>query len=288
MSIARHLLGMVAATFTIGVVVLYHSPISRGAAAAIDFIRPATSTDLASCKVQYVAGAMPAYIHNGLDRRTTTLCYRAFSVGYSGLTRTPLWSAEKLTAEAVVHARELARVDDFHADEHLSSRDRSTLDDYRRSGFDRGHMAPSGDMPTPEAQAESYTLANIVPQRRELNRYLWSDIEADVRRLARRYAAVYVVTGPVFAGAELDSLRGRVAVPTSTYKAVYIPGQGAAAYVATNTPQPHLAVLTIDQLAKATGIDPFPGVDRQTKAAAFALPQPDGSRRHRNRGSYRL
>lgn len=127
-----------------------------------------------------------------------------------------------MTVSAVIAARDIARVDQFHPDLHLPGRDQATLDDYRGSGYDRGHMAPAGDMPTDQAKADSFTLANIVPQNHEMNGHLWSDIEQATRQLARKHAAIYVVTGPVFKGAELDSIDGRVAVPTSLYKAILV------------------------------------------------------------------
>jgi len=245
-----------------------------------------TTSDASDCRGQYLAGVMPAYVHPRLERRTTRICYRAFSIGYSALTRTPLWSAEKLTAAAVADAHDMARVNDFHSDLHVVQSDQATLADYRGSGYDRGHMAPSGDMPTAQAQAESFTLANMVPQTPELNRHLWADVEQAVRALARTDAVIYVVTGPVFEGAELDSLGGRVAVPTSTYKAVYIPGQGAAAYIATNTAAPVLTVVSIAALMQKSGIDPFPSLDRQAEREAIALPEP-GARRHRRHNQQR-
>ncbi len=258
----------------ISLAIAFGPTLARLARPALETLAPGDASDPAPCRVQYPGNVQPAYVHKGLDRRTTTICYHAYSIGYSGLTRTPLWSAERLTADTVDHARDLARVDQFHPDDHLPGRDRSTLDDYRRSGFDRGHMTPSGDMPTPKAQAESFSLANIVPQTPELNRHLWSDIEHDVRQLARSHTAIFVVTGPVFTGSQLDSLGGRVAVPTSTYKAVYIPGAGAGAYLATNTHNPRLTITSIARLTATTGIDPFPGVDQASKDRTIHLPRP--------------
>lgn len=274
--------GMLIASFVVGMAIVAGPAITRYVGTTIDALRPGRASDLAPCVGQYPGGVRPVYVHPGLDRRTTTICYHAFSVGYSGLTRTPLWSAERLTAEAVASAHELARVDDFHPDDHLAGRDQASLDDYRRSGFDRGHMTPSGDMPDARDQDESFTLANVVPQTRELNRHLWSDIEHDVRQLTRTHTTIYVVTGPIFAGAALDSLHGHVAVPTSTYKAVFIPGGGAAAYVATNTRHPQLQIVSIAELRRRVGVDPFPAIGQRFEANAIYLPRPRRRRGYRN------
>ena len=77
---------------------------------------------------------------------------------------------------------------------------------YRRSGYDRGHMTPSGDMPDEHAQQQTFSLANMVPQTAALNRGVWEGIESAVRDLAVRQGELYVVTGPVFAGQELKSI----------------------------------------------------------------------------------
>ncbi len=225
------------------------------------------------CRAQVVGGVSPALLRSALKPQVVALCYTGYSALVSGLTRTPLWSAELLTPATIAAARQLQRVDEFHPDPHLPPGVRAELDDYRRSGFDRGHMSPSGDMPTAQAQAESFSLANVVPQTANLNRGSWSTLESSVRRLATRYGAAYVVTGPSFEGSTLQSLKGRVTVPTETYKAVYVPGLGAAAWVATNDNEPAVREVSVAELTALIGIDPFPSLAATVKSTA-ALPQP--------------
>src|SRR5699024_839614 len=65
--------------------------------------------------------------------------------------------------------------------------------DYQGSGFDRGHMAPAGDMHNQESMAQSFSLANIVPQNAQHNRGAWSKIEADTRKyVSRAQGDVYI------------------------------------------------------------------------------------------------
>lgn len=226
------------------------------------------------CTDLYAGGKAPALLAERLGRDATTLCYQDYAVLVSGLTRTPLWSAERLTPAIVDSARATERVDVFHPDDHIPAGDRAELLDYRGSGYDRGHMSPSGDMPSPAAQQESFSLANIVPQAPQLNRGVWSDIEIDVRNLALRERAVYVVTGPIFASAEVDMLRGRVAAPSSIYKAIYVPGEGAAAWIATNENRPALRLVSVADLSAETGIDPFPAMDGVDRSHMLELSKP--------------
>ena len=136
-------------------------------------------------------------------------------------------------------------------------------------------MTPSGDIPDARAQEQSFSLANIVPQTAELNRGLWERIESAVRRRAERQGELYVVTGPVLQGGDLQQIGRGVLVPSDTYKAIYDPQTGmAGTYVCTNTNQPECRTVSIAKLVKLTGIDPFPAVPEAVKAASPQLPLP--------------
>jgi endonuclease G, mitochondrial len=231
------------------------------------------------CDPIFVNGQPPALRNARLAQRTTPLCNNAYAALASGVTRGPLWSAEHLTTDGLASARTTARQGRFHEDERLPPDDRAVLSDYARSGYDRGHMTPSGDMPDPEAQQQSFSLANIVPQTPALNRGVWEGLESTVRRLTESHGELYVVTGPAFQGAQLQSLKGRVLVPTSTWKAVYDPAvHGTAAYMCTNVSRPDCTTLSIAALVLAVGVDPFPGVPDVIKQAAMRLPPPEPSR----------
>lgn len=133
-------------------------------------------------------------------------------------------------------------------------------------------MSPSGDMPTPEAREESFTLANIVPQDRDLNEHLWAEIEGAVRGLARHYGAAYVVTDPLFDRAAPPRLHDRVAVPSAIYKAVLVPGVGAAVYLAPNAPGHRYETLSVGELTQRVGVDPFPSEEAAERQIAIKLP----------------
>jgi endonuclease G, mitochondrial len=237
---------------------------------AMGWSRPATG-----CPGLFAGGQPPALLNPRLGQRTRLLCFGAFAALASGATRGPLWSAERLTAGAVGRARETPRRNAFHPEAALPPEDRAELADYARSGYDRGHMAPSGDMPDPAAQQQSFSLANVVPQTPQLNRRAWERIESAVRERAAGDGPLYVVTGPVFQGGDLQALNGRVLVPTSTFKAVYDPARGAAgAYVCTNTARPECRTVSIAELEGLTGVDPFPAAPAGVKATLARLPQP--------------
>ena len=141
------------------------------------------------------------------------LCYAAFAVLHSGETKTPVYVAQRLNRKSLEDAHE-RRADKFFADARLPAAERAELSDYKHSGYSRGHMAPAGDMATPTSMAQSFSLANMVPQNAQQNGGSWARIEQDTRKYVLRASGdVYVITGPVF-----------VTCPLPPYQSVGSPG----------------------------------------------------------------
>lgn len=230
----------------------------------------------ADCQKMFAMGQPPDYVQDKLTHQTVPLCFSGFAVMYSGVARTPLWSAEYLDRRRLTAAAKLERNNNFHAESRLPIAKQATLADYKGSGYDRGHMAPNGDMATLTQQYESFSLANITPQTPELNRYLWRDIESNTRHLTQKYGSAYVVTGVGYATPTLTQLNERVIVPSHLFKAVYLPKLNqAAAYYASNDASGRVVVVSLDELAMLTGIDAMPALDGSIKAQAMSLPLPN-------------
>ena len=229
----------------------------------------------APCAEFFFDQQAPQITNQKMVPQTRVLCFTAFAVLHSGQTRTPLWSASHLTRASVNSARELIRINAFHTESALPVAERATLQDYARSGFDRGHMFPSGDAPTAHAQQETFSLANMVPQDPDNNRRLWQGIESAVRTLTRKDGELFVISGPVFAAANLQQLNGRVLVPTQLLKVVYSPRRAtAAAYLVDNAPSTKYMVISVAQAEKLAGINFFPTMKTSVKDNAMALPTP--------------
>lgn len=228
----------------------------------------------AACPQHFFGGTTPTLSSAKLALKTRQLCYTEFALVHSGLTRTPLWVAEHLTPTRASGARALNRVNNFHADPNLPPDERAELSDYVRSGFDRGHMAPAGDMTTPQGMDESFSLANMVPQNSDNNRNLWESIERTVRDYSERNE-IYVVTGPIFQGENLQALKGRVLVPTHIAKAVYDPRLNAgAAYLTPNQEGDEYRIISLAELQQLSGINPFPNLPANVNQAVLNLPSP--------------
>lgn len=229
--------------------------------------------DFVDCRSNFYGRVPPDYIEPKLINHSQPLCFDGFAVMYSGITRTPLWSATHLDRQRLQQAAQLPRNDSFHEESRLPPSMRARLQDYAGSGYDRGHLSPNGDMANISQQYDSFSLANIAPQSPRNNRYVWRRIESSTRYLTKQYGEIYVVTGVAFVGNQLTQLNGRVLVPSHFFKAVYIPViNQAGVYYTPNDESDRIEVISIDELALRSGIDVMPAIDARTKANAFALP----------------
>ena len=118
------------------------------------------------------------------------------------------------------------RTNDFRPDPEILTGS-ATLADYKRSGYDRGHLTPAGDMVfSKEAMSETFYMSNMCPQAAAFNRGIWKDLEDQVREWVRTYGAAYIVSGPVLlkpADEYLSIGESKVAVPEFFYKVILVP-----------------------------------------------------------------
>lgn len=227
-----------------------------------------------NCDNQFYNGIRPVIENTNLKEDTRELCFKGFAVLHSGITRSPLYSVENLTRERVLGAKEISREDDFHEETRLPENERATLKDFARSGYDRGHLAPSDDMSDMQMQEESFSLANMVMQDPKNNRVLHVSIEKAVRKIAEKNESIYVGTGIAFTEDNIEK-KGNVMVPHYIWKAVYIPkSHQASAYWEKNDASFQYEVISMTELKKRTGIDVFPKISQQEKDTLIDLPKP--------------
>lgn len=219
------------------------------------------------CPEQYPDGIQPTVLNPSDRNNLMELCapHGGFASEYSPVLRVPLYSVEHITAEHIVkhQKRQQKRIDSFRPDDRLTHDQRAELEDFRRSGFDRGHMAPDADSWDEESEYDTFVLSNMVPQAPDNNRELHAHIEGAVRHMAKREGSIYVFTGPVFQG-DTSYLHRRVAVPSGIFKLIYDPKRhAAAAYLENNVNGPQgqtYKVISSVELTQLTGIDFLPGI----------------------------
>ncbi len=210
----------------------------------------------AECAEQLPASAPLSAASVGRNWMPVTLCSTGFAVLYSGLSKTPIVTVERLSRQRLQSAAGLPRTDHFYADARLRAAYKAELSDYQASGYDRGHMAPAADQSTATGMAQSFALSNMVPQDPTNNRQVWSKLEADVRKYAKRASGnVFVYTGPLFEGHTPTIGRNQVWVPSHLYKLVFDEQQQRAwAWVLPNQADVQLgAPMSYAQFVQRTG-----------------------------------
>ena len=144
---------------------------------------------------------------------------------------------------------------------------RATNEDYRGSGWSRGHMCPAGDNKwDPKAMRESNLLTNICPQHESMNSGLWNVIERDSRKWAKKYGSVYIVCGPVLLNKEHETIgNNKVVVPEAFFKVILRlnPEPAAIGFVVRNNEgkkKKDQFINTVDDVERITGVDFFPAL----------------------------
>lgn len=212
-------------------------------------------------------------------RRITILQNSAYAVGYDEDLRAPLWSAFRLFKVPTTQAP--PRPDGFITDKR--SKARVTTDDYRGSGFDRGHLAPSygiGLCYGAEAQKETFLLTNIIAQDPTLNRGVWAALERrKATRIAYRLGEVWVIMGPIFTSNPPRRLDSGIAIPDKMFcvlldarldgsvrtLALVMPNDGRV------SPPLSRYIVTVDEVEALTGLDFFAALPDTEEAAIEAM-----------------
>ncbi len=202
----------------------------------------------------------------------TTDCirsYTGFDLGYNEKYEQASWVAYVLTREEV-ESGTINRTDNFRVDTSIATGS-ANLADYRGSGYDRGHLAPAGDMKwNSNAMSESFLMSNMSPQAPSFNRGIWRSLESSVRGWATEKDSIYVITGPVLRS--IDTLIGfnEVGVPDSYFKVLVDlspPDHSMIAFILPNARSSEDLIqfaITVDSLEIITGYNFF-----------ASAPQPD-------------
>ncbi|WWC71552.1 uncharacterized protein I206_105510 [Kwoniella pini CBS 10737] len=166
----------------------------------------------------------------------------AYTAAYDRRLQHPAWTAEHLTATSLAKTPppsapgntpiplEQARKGDtagnndkvvvkgdrsrsvFKEDEDIPEMFRAKMQDYFKSGYDRGHMVPAADAKiSQKAMDETFYLSNIAPQVGDgFNRHYWAYLEDFCRRLTTNFEDVYVFTVPLYLPAKQADGKWRV------------------------------------------------------------------------------
>ncbi len=200
----------------------------------------------------------------------------AYTVSYNKNTRCPNWVAWHLTADHTTGPYKRDGLS-FVEDEEVPS-PRATNYDYSRSGYDRGHMCPSGDNKWNQtAQTQSFIYTNCCPQLHNLNEGDWNELEMKCRNWAEKYGEVWIACGPIFLNKTHKTIgKNKVVVPEAFFKVVLAKdgsGYKAIGFIYRNEKtDKHLSqyVNTIDDVERITGYDFFAALPDDVEKAVEA------------------
>jgi endonuclease G len=246
--------------------------------AASDGQATSTTTSSSTDTTRLAGMEIPVYESS---RGGQVLKRKAYTVSYDADYKTPQWVGWILTAAHT--SGEVPRETQFYADPDVRGAKAYTKD-YTGSGYDRGHMAPAGDMKwDEEAMRQSFYLTNVCPQNPSLNRGDWNDLEQMTRSWAKTYGAVAVVAGPIYYNQKPVRIgANKVAVPHAFFKVLLVgSGNALRAYgFIFPTVSGHRDIrkyqYSVDEVEKVTGMDFFSRlpdeVENSIEAAVPALP----------------
>ena len=199
----------------------------------------------------------------------------AYTLDYIEKFEQASWVAYELTAEET--NKQFERSSKFFTDPDVKTGSAND-NDYKGSGYDRGHLAPAADMSFSEqTMLESFYYSNMSPQNPSFNRGIWKRLEEKLRDWAVLYQSVYIVTGPVLSEGNITPTNG-VAVPKYYYKVIldyhsaHLQGIGFIMRNEGATGDLQAYAVSIDSVERFTGIDFFPRLpDKAEKAVESRL-----------------
>lgn len=206
----------------------------------------------------------PAAIKNRSER---VLKRMGYVTSYNKHWKLPNWVAWKIDKSRL--KKNESRTNEFLPDPDLRTSEAVTTNDYKGSGFDRGHMCPAADNRYHwKAMQESFYMTNICPQDRKLNSGDWNDLEEMCRFWAEKEGSLYVVCGPIVKSKNPQTIgrKQKVVVPDAFFKVILStagkqPRAVGFVFENKNTRQ-HLGkyARSVDEIEAMTGINFFPAL----------------------------
>lgn len=196
-----------------------------------------------------------------IPRQEQIIRHTGYTVSYNKDLKLPNWVSYELTRQETKGKEK--RSNRFVTDP-LVKGYIATNEDYARSGYDKGHMAPAADMKwSAAAMKESFYFSNMCPQHPQLNRRGWKKLEEKIRDRAIEDSAVIIICGPILKQPVKTIGKNKVAVPQRFFKVIlspYVKPMRAIGFLFNNAqavePLSSYAV-SIDSIEQLTNMDFF-------------------------------
>lgn len=191
------------------------------------------------------------------------VCHENYTLSYSEDYEQAEWVAYELKKANLSHSNFERPF--FIEDNKVKTRS-ADWRNYKKSGYDKGHLCPAGDRRfSKKAYDETFLTSNIAPQKHDFNDGIWNRLEQKVRYWASRYNTIYVVTGGILKPGLKTIGNEKVAVPEYFYKIIYEPTNAKMIgflMPAVDSDKPlYEFVVAVDEIERQTGIDFFPKLE---------------------------
>ena len=148
-----------------------------------------------------------------IDKQVFQICYSyknkgAFYVGYE-------------LNGTLVNKANIKKRASFYNEKTIPMQYRSKSSDYKKSGYDRGHLAPDAAFDyNKKVLRKTYTMANVIPQVPRVNRYTWIKAERYARSIAYKLGRVTVINGVIYEDNPKRIGKNQIAVPSGYWKMI--------------------------------------------------------------------
>ena len=156
-----------------------------------------------------------------ITKKQEIIEHKYYTLSYNEKHEQANWVAYQLTYEQINGTIDRRYNEKWKQDPNITT-GTSKVSDYKKSGYDRGHLVPAADMKLNKtSMRETFYMSNITPQHKYCNRYSWKHLEQNLRDLIIEHNDIlYIATGPVL-NDRLDNYIGYfVTVPNYFYKVI--------------------------------------------------------------------
>lgn len=200
------------------------------------------------------------FLPHGTD--TLVVSHTYYSLSFIAKHKQAEWVAYRLADSMIIGDAE--RSSTFRLDSMVPGGS-ARANDYRNSGYDKGHLCPAADMKwNDQAMKETFLMSNMSPQVPGFNRGIWKELEERVRVWVREMKEIFVVSGPVLQdGLPTIGNQNHVSVPNAFFKIIYHSTDSSKNLVAfllpnaASTERLSSFIVTVDSVESQTGIDFF-------------------------------
>lgn len=131
---------------------------------------------------------------------------------------------------SLVNSKDIKKRPRFYPERSIPVRYRTFHNDYTHNEYkaDRGHLAPDASFDySKDALKSVYSMANIIPQYRSINRHTWIKAERYERLIAIKLGSVTVINGVEYGNEPYKRLRkSRIAYPVAYWKMLFNDAKG--------------------------------------------------------------